>query len=588
MQNPWKTLNTASAASPPPFSTGEPLPPSPIPPDPPDPSSPLAPQQFPPLSVNSKTTPLTSATMKKTQKGRRSSATTGDLQHQTTVSEGSTSMVPETEKTGVNDLNNTVLISGSENTTVSQALPLTLGEGSDTYTILNRTTTSPLITNTASGNFPPTLPAQNFPVLPPNPNQTNLPPTENSSVNPQPPIGPLLPTPETRPLPPKPTSAPTLVEKIRASEDKTLERLAPVTISQSGRPRVLIPDSVFQEGAELHKDFIVCYFNGKSPPFLQIQSVLNHMWGKGKRLEIHNNPINHSCLVRIQSEFLRSKILDKNIWYVGDSMFHTAQWSSEHSKSTPPLKAIKIWAHLTGVPLDLRHKKGLSLVAGLIGHPKETDDFTKDLISITVSHVKVEVDLTQPLPDVVEFERQSGEVVEVLVHYPWLPPTCAHCQELGHIMRNCLTAPPQKDPPPPPKKPVPPMPQKQTQKNPASSRKPVYVKKPSQPSSSNHNPPPPSSSDPQSPAKNPLSNSSTLPILDLRSRSSPTLSPPCSGSSNPSSNLQISFFNPFVNSPLPLFPSAPPNPLTLPFDPSTVSVTRGSSHPDGGASIPSK
>lgn len=107
--------------------------------------------------------------------------------------------------------------------------------------------------------------------------------------------------------------------------------------------------------------------------------------------------------------------------------------------STPPLKAIKIWAHLTGVPLDLRYDEGLSLVAGLIGEPKETDEFTKNLASLTVSHVKVEVDLTVPLPHVVEFERESGEVVEVLVHYPWVPPTCSHCHELGHIVRNCLS-----------------------------------------------------------------------------------------------------------------------------------------------------
>lgn len=105
-------------------------------------------------------------------------------------------------------------------------------------------------------------------------------------------------------------------------------------------------------------------------------------------------------------------------------MFHTAQWSSEHSKSTPPLQAIKIWAHLTGILLDLRHEEGLSLVAGLIGDPKETGDFTKNLVSLTLSHVKVEVDLTKLLPPVVEFERQSGEVVEVAVHYPWVPATC--------------------------------------------------------------------------------------------------------------------------------------------------------------------
>ncbi|CAN6925248.1 unnamed protein product [Brassica oleracea] len=140
------------------------------------------------------------------------------------------------------------------------------------------------------------------------------------------------------------------------------------------------------------------------------------MWGKGKKLEIHNNPLNRSTIVRIPNAYLREKILEKNIWYVGDSMFHTAQWTSERSKATPPLKAIKIWAHLIGVPLDLRHKEGLTMVAGLIGDPKETDDFTKNLVSLTLSHVKVEVDFTVPLPSVVEFVRQSGEVVEVSVH----------------------------------------------------------------------------------------------------------------------------------------------------------------------------
>ncbi|KAF3520218.1 hypothetical protein DY000_02061200 [Brassica cretica] len=120
-------------------------------------------------------------------------------------------------------------------------------------------------------------------------------------------------------------------------------------------------------------------------------------------------------------------------------MFHTAQWSSEHSSSTPPLSSIKIWAHLTGVPLDLRYQHGLSLVAGLIGEPKETDDFTLNLVNLTLSHVKLEVDLTKPLPSVVEFVRQSGEVVEVLVSYPWLPSKCTHYHELGHVVRNCLT-----------------------------------------------------------------------------------------------------------------------------------------------------
>ncbi|CAH2079182.1 unnamed protein product, partial [Thlaspi arvense] len=232
---------------------------------------------------------------------------------------------------------------------------------------------------------------------------TNLPPKHN----PSPPIQQATAT--DNPTVNQTANAPSLAERIRAFEDKSLQRLAPITYSATGRPSVLILDEVFQRGEELHKDFLVCYFNGRAPSYSQIQSVLNHMWDKGNKQEIHNNPLNRSILVRIPSEYLRIKILEKSLWYIGDSMFHVAQWTSSLSYLAPSLKSIKIWAHLTG---------GLSLVAGLVGEPVEMNDFTKNLISLTLSHVKVEVNLTKELPRVVEFVRQNGEFAEVHVDYP--------------------------------------------------------------------------------------------------------------------------------------------------------------------------
>ncbi|CAH2035342.1 unnamed protein product, partial [Thlaspi arvense] len=216
-------------------------------------------------------------------------------------------------------------------------------------------------------------------------------------------------------------------------KDRFLSRLAPISFSDTGRPRVIIPYEVFQRGEELQRAFLL-------PPYSQIHSVLHHMWGKGNILEIHNSPLNRTMLVRIPSDYLRRKILEKGLWYIGDSMFHVAQWMSSHSPISSPLESIQIWAHLNGVLLELRHQKCLSLVVGLVGEPVETDDFTKNLISLTISHVKVEVNLTKDLPRVVEFGRKSGEFVEVL-----LPPICSHYKELGHIPRNCLQLPlPQK------------------------------------------------------------------------------------------------------------------------------------------------
>ncbi|WZZ31944.1 hypothetical protein YC2023_015345 [Brassica napus] len=432
MVNLWFPSSNASAARPPLLTAGEsqnPIPP--LPPDPPDPD-------FPPLDNSP---PLSHREL---QTARLSKAVV------------SISHPPSTA--GVDPF---LPASPMFNLPAKQLPAVSFGsigkanlENLETLKVIPPKPFSPVQTNRASNGsvpvpfiLPPPSVNQNPILQKPSPAKLCAPST--STVNP----------PQNPPLPANPP-APTLVEKIQKSENKTLRRLAPVTIAESGRPRVLIPDSVFQKGEELHKDFIICYFNGRPPPFTQIQNVLNHMWGKGKRVEIHINPLSYSMLVRIPSAYLRQKIIEKTVWYIGDSMFHAVQWSSKASFTSPPLESIQIWAHLTGVPLDLRHDDGLSLVAGLVGEPIETDDFTKNLVSLTLSHVKVAVDLTKPLPSVVEFQRQNGEIVEVMVSYPWLPPTCSHCNELGHIVKNCLQLPPQpkqvsKTPQKPHKKPPP-------------------------------------------------------------------------------------------------------------------------------------
>lgn len=435
MANPWFPHNSASAPSPPCFTSGDsPLPP-PHPPDPPDPDDP-----FPPLGSSS-------------PKPNRFSL-------QTARSNRPVAKLPVPKTVAVSALG----ASASKPTVSSSSVNLRSGNtvplNHENFKILPRKSSSPIQTNKASGAFPntsaPSLFPSTAPSLNPNPKTvpvTTIPPSPSPSQSDPPPPVPPSPKPSST-LPdetthvnnstakPQASSTPPFVQRIRQKEDKSLKRLAPVSLSDKGIPRVLIPDSVFQKGAEIHKDFIICYFNGRPPAFTHIQSVLNHMWGKGKRVEIHTNPLSRSMLVRIPSDYLRQKILEKSVWYVGESMFHAVQWSSSAASQAPPLESIQIWAHLTGVPLDLRHTQGLSLVAGLVGDPKETDEFTLNLVSLTLSHVKVAVDLTKPLPNVVEFMRENGEVVEVQVSYPWVPPTCSHCKELGHVSRNCLLLPP--------------------------------------------------------------------------------------------------------------------------------------------------
>ncbi|KAG2251812.1 hypothetical protein Bca52824_081948 [Brassica carinata] len=235
------------------------------------------------------------------------------------------------------------------------------------FSTIEPKSSSPLRTNLASS--PPRNPIFNPAPLLPQP--ANVPSTSQS---------PLLPNKSKLPLPktlPPRAPPPSWAQKAKVSIDRSLKRLAPTSTSPGGKPRVSVPNAVFQRGAELHKEYLVGTFLGKMLDYGPIQSVLNFMWGRGAKLEIHLQPQKRSFLVRIPNEFIRTKALEKRLWYVGTSMLHVSQWSSSVTCVIPEIESIPLWAHLSGVSFDLRTKEGLSLAAGLVGEPIETDDYTK-------------------------------------------------------------------------------------------------------------------------------------------------------------------------------------------------------------------
>lgn len=295
--------------------------------------------------------------------------------------------------------------------------------------------TSPLQTNPASSNKP-LLP---LPATPPLPN-----PTIQQTLN-QTKLKPSL---KSKPVP-QFHVPPTYAAKARSTVDRSLTRMAPTTTSPEGKPQVLVPDGVFERGAALHREYLVGTFLGKMPDYGPIQSVLNYMWGKGTKLEIHLQQLKRSFLVRVSNEFIRTKILEKKLWYVETSMFYVTQWGSNTAEAYPEITSIPLWAHLRGVPFDLRTKEGLSLAAGLVREPIETDDYTKNITSLNVAHVKVKANLQKPLPSCGELVRENGEIISVDIDYPWVPPSCSHCNQIGHIIKNCINSPPPKVPPEP-------------------------------------------------------------------------------------------------------------------------------------------
>ena len=260
---------------------------------------------------------------------------------------------------------------------------------------------------------------------------------------------------------PSPTAVPvdsstrSWADKTKLGTDRSLKNLASHILSPEGIPQIRVPNAVFQRGAEVHKDYVIGVFTGKTPSYSQIQSVLTHVWGRGVKLQIHLRPASRSMLVRIPNDYVRAKVVEQEIWHIGISLFYVAQWTAEVALKQPSFDSIPLWAHVRGVPFDLYTREGLSLVARLIGFPIEADEFTIKMVSLEVAHLKVRADCTKPMPSIVELLKHNGEVIPVSVEYPWLPPTCSCCKQLGHTDSRCPNAKwaPARDAPPPGNKP---------------------------------------------------------------------------------------------------------------------------------------
>lgn len=105
------------------------------------------------------------------------------------------------------------------------------------------------------------------------------------------------------------------------------------------------------------------------------------------------------------------------------------------------MSEVPVWLEFTGVPPQFFNEEGLEHVAGALGHPLYLHPSTANLTNIEVAKVFTIINPSVPIPEVMNVQFESGVINRVEVNCPWLPPTCSHCQEIGHTIRRCPTAP---------------------------------------------------------------------------------------------------------------------------------------------------
>ncbi|KAK8700525.1 hypothetical protein V6N13_018919 [Hibiscus sabdariffa] len=188
-----------------------------------------------------------------------------------------------------------------------------------------------------------------------------------------------------------------------ASSDQSLEFFPP-EISES-ELTVKPPKDFFDEGFHMWRNALVGQFISKPPNFSMMQKLVNFLWGKHG--EVDNKPL-----------ILR-------------------RWEPNMPSLNFDLEKILMWIHLTGIPLELFSKRGLSYIASVIGTPLYMDNVTGSRQRLAYAKVCVEISVNSCLPDSVNVVLGNGSLASVGVDVPWMPPKCSRCCIFGHLDKLC-------------------------------------------------------------------------------------------------------------------------------------------------------
>ena len=238
-----------------------------------------------------------------------------------------------------------------------------------------------------------------------------------------------------------PQSAADHWRKFVKSNTKKLEPEGTPFTLDSGEACIRIPNSVIEKNKKAWDSFIIGKFYEEPPARGAVHAIVNGIWSKHRRDISVSKMDGHAFLFRVPCPNARRRILSQCLWQVDGQTMFVAKWSPRVQAEKPELSTVPVWLDFTGVPLQFFNRDALKEIAGLVGHLLCLHPSTENLTNIEVAKVYTVIDPRKPLPEAVNAQFDSGEVVRITVSSPWLPSLCSHCRKVGHTISKCPNAP---------------------------------------------------------------------------------------------------------------------------------------------------
>uniref|UniRef100_A0A803PTY7 Reverse transcriptase domain-containing protein n=1 Tax=Cannabis sativa TaxID=3483 RepID=A0A803PTY7_CANSA len=180
---------------------------------------------------------------------------------------------------------------------------------------------------------------------------------------------------------------------------------------------------------------IVCYVLGSNPPLHILDGFANRIWKeKVDKVKLLTYGI---FLIRFHSVEIRDEILNGGYIFFNKRPVIMKPWDPNTNFRREDVKQVPIWVQLEELELKYWSQKSLFKIVGQVGKPIMVDSVTKARERLNYPRVLIEVQMNQPLPDMLDFEDEFGMNVSVGINYEWKPIICSNCSGMGHSTANC-------------------------------------------------------------------------------------------------------------------------------------------------------
>lgn len=209
----------------------------------------------------------------------------------------------------------------------------------------------------------------------------------------------------------------------------------------SGEACVKIPNSVIEKNQKAWECFVLGQFYHDPPSQGTIHKIVNGIWSRYYNDILVSKMEGNAFLFRIPNHSTRNRVLTQRLWQIEGQTMFVAKWQPGVVPTKPELTSAPIWLELRNVPLQFFNEDALERIAGMVGQPKLLHPSTANKTNLEVAKVLILIDPRSPLPEAVNAQFDSGDVVRIGVSSPWMPPVCDHCKEIGHSIKKCKLAP---------------------------------------------------------------------------------------------------------------------------------------------------